>query len=110
MALLTVDIDARPEGCVAALTGELDLSTVEQLEREVDAATNGSPEVLALDLRALEFVDSSGLRLILRLHDRQVQAGNRLVVVNNRANIARLFGLTGTDKRLEIVGDIAEIA
>lgn len=63
-----------------------------------------------VDLRLVTFLDSSGLRLLLRLDERQRSAGGRLVIVQGGRRVARVFELTGAGERLEIVGDPAEIA
>lgn len=53
----------------AALVGEVDLSNVGQLERQLfDALEHVSS--LTLDLTALIYIDSQGARLLLRLADR----------------------------------------
>lgn len=93
----------------AAVTGELDLSTVselqERLERSLDA-----PAMLVVDLREVTFLDSSGLRLLLRLDERQKTAGGRLVLVQGGRRVARVFELTGAGRQLDMVADPADIA
>ena len=61
--LLTVEIDRQPERWLVHVAGELDLSNVEVLERAL-VNLNGQPVVL--DLSHLEFMDSSGLALLMR--------------------------------------------
>jgi anti-anti-sigma factor len=84
------------------LDGELDLATVPVAEQAInrvdqDAAT------LVLDLRKLRFLDSSGLRLILATHE--AQGSRRVVIVRGPAQVDRVFELTGTGERLDIVDD-----
>ena len=93
----------------AALSGEIDLSTVAELESRLEEPLNGGPDLLVLDLREVTFLDSSGLRLLLRLQERQSEAGSRLVLVQGGRRIARVFELTGAGDRLEIVKDPSEI-
>jgi anti-sigma B factor antagonist len=49
------------------LTGELDIASAPELEAEVKRICNQSPRELVLDLSRLEFIDSSGLRAVLRV-------------------------------------------
>jgi anti-anti-sigma factor len=98
-------------GLRAALSGEIDLSTVEELQRKLDVAIDGegATDVVALDLREVTFLDSSGLRLVLQLNDRLRQANRRMVVVMGPRRVAKVFELTGADETLETVADPAEI-
>jgi anti-anti-sigma factor len=99
-------------GLRAALSGEIDMSVVDQLKRELDEAINGefAAETLALDLRQVNFLDSSGLRLVLQLNERLRDDGRRLVVVMGPRRVAKVFELTGADETLETVVDPAEIS
>ena len=57
---------------VLALSGELDLVSVESVEEALQTAVAESPPRLVFDLRALEFMDSSGMAVLLRA-SRQVE-------------------------------------
>ena len=94
----------------AALTGEIDLSTVEEVQSRLEGSLGGDTTLLVLDLRKVTFLDSSGLRLVLRLDERQKDIGGRLVIVQGGRRVARVFELTGAGERLEIVADPAEVA
>lgn len=85
------------------------MSTVAELESRLEEPLSGEPMLLVLDLREVTFLDSSGLRLVLRLHERQSEAGGRLVLVQGGRRVARVLELTGAGERLEIVGDPSEI-
>jgi anti-anti-sigma factor len=53
-----------------AVEGELDLSTVAVLARGVEGRLGESPGNLTLDLSAVTFMDSPGLRLLIELSER----------------------------------------
>ena len=109
LALFGIDITS-PAGQVrVALSGEIDLSTVGDLESELRETVEAAPELLVLDLREVTFLDSSGLRLLLRLHGRQTERGDRLVIVQGARRVARVLELTGADQRLEVVADPSEV-
>lgn len=84
------------------LFGELDLGSVPALERELDALTAPGRTVV-LDLRALAFMDSTGLRTILAADERLRGADARLVLVRGPKAVDRVFRITGTAERLEFV-------
>lgn len=110
MRLFDVEVTERKDGgATLRLSGELDLSTIEQLERAVASSVDGRPELVVLDLRKLVFLDSTGLRLMLQLHSRLAGVGGRLVLVEGPRRVHRVFELTGALEELEIVRDPAEI-
>ena len=87
----------RPDGDGArrvVVAGELDLSDEESFVADVGALTDDGHETVLLDLDAVEFIDSSGVRALLRLHadhPRRV----RLVAVSDVVNrVLRIAGLT----------------
>jgi anti-anti-sigma factor len=106
MSLLTLTTSQEREAVHVALEGELDLSSAllfdEELRRIEEDRPNGT---VVLDLSALKFMDSTGLRLILSAHQRARRAGHRLRVIPGSDAIRRIFRLTGVWKRLDIVED-----
>lgn len=96
-------------GSRAALSGEIDLSTVEAAGNELRTAIDAGNGVIAIDLREVTFLDSSGVRLLLQLHRELGEAGKRLIVVQGSRRVARVFELTGVGAQLEIVSDPTEI-
>jgi len=110
MKLFSVEIAQRDGGIEAALSGEIDLSTVEELQERLETALEDDPRLIVLDLRQVSFLDSSGLRLILRLNKRQEDNDGRLVLVRGGRRVARVLEITGADRELEQVDDPSEIA
>ena len=89
-----------------SLTGELDLSGAGPLEEEIDrlVAADGIARIV-LDLRELEFMDSSGLRMVA-LASRRLSSGNRsLVLVRGRDAVQRVFAITRMDEHLTFVDE-----
>ena len=84
------------------LEGELDLSTSSRLAGELDALA-GADRRIVLDLRRLQFMDSSGLAVILRNYQRAKDGGYDLVVVRGPEPVDRVFRLTRTDELLELL-------
>ena len=68
-----------------------------------------APALLLLDLRPLDFMDSTGLRTILAADARAREAGRRLVVVQGNENIQRVFEVTRLHERVEIVDDPGDV-
>jgi anti-anti-sigma factor len=87
-----------------ALTGELDLSATPSLEEEIGrlAADDGVRRVV-LDLRELEFMDSTGLRMVALASRSLSAAGRPLVLVRGHEAIQRVFAITGMEEHLSFV-------
>jgi anti-sigma B factor antagonist len=90
-----------------ALGGELDLAGVPALERVLADAEATGPVAIVVDLTALEFLDSSGLRCLVRAHGRAREAGGRLPVVRaDGGEVAQAMSVTGLDAHLEVFADL----
>jgi anti-sigma B factor antagonist len=105
-------VERRTEGDVVRLilTGELDLAVVPQFEAEMQDAESASPRVLLIDLSALEFVDSSGLRSLVLADERAHEQGRRLAIVPGPPMVHRVFEITKLDRRLDFVEDPAAVS
>jgi stage II sporulation protein AA (anti-sigma F factor antagonist) len=94
------------EGGVQAIAvrGELDLSTAADLERPLeDALENGQGPVL-VDLTECEFIDSTGIALIVRAMQRLQGAGTgrNLVVRSYNDQVRRVLDITGLDVSIPV--------
>jgi anti-anti-sigma factor len=88
---------------VVVVKGELDLASSPELEQRLDELYNSQNGLLVLDLRELEFMDSTGLSVIVSAHQRLAEAGRKLSIVKGPQQVQRLLDLTGLSERLELV-------
>jgi anti-sigma B factor antagonist len=88
--------------------GELDLATAPVVEGELHRAEE-EHHVVAIDLRQVNFIDSSGLHMLIKARDRASRSGRRLVVLQGSAQVRRLLALTGLVDHMEVMDDPAEI-
>ena len=102
MTAATAD-DPQPASVEVGLTGELDIATVDDAERRFEAAAAGSPPLLVVDLSRLEFVDSSGVRLVLLADDRARAAGRRVAVRLGTGHALRVFQALGLMDKVDVV-------
>lgn len=84
-------------------TGELDLSTAPLLEEALAAAEATDATPIILDIDAVSFIDSTGLRALLEAHARSQQNGNRLRFTRGSDQAKRLFTLAAIDDVLPFV-------
>ena len=105
--ILTNESGSRVE---VTIHGELDLATAPRLHEEFQrvAALDGL-ELVVVDLRRLEFLDSTGLETILRLEADARANGAKVAVVRGPRAVERLFAVMQLDQRLRIVDDPAEL-
>jgi anti-sigma B factor antagonist len=94
-------ISVRRTGSAVAVVaeGELDLLTVYGLEGHV-LSEAGAGDVVTLDLSATPFMDSTGLRVLLRLRQLAERSGWRLRVAGVQPQVGRMLALAGADKLL----------
>ena len=87
-----------------ALTGELDLSGTTPLDEEIARLTEDEAvRRVVLDLRELEFMDSSGLRMVALAERRLRGSGRELALVRGRESVQRVFSITRMDEHLTFV-------
>jgi anti-anti-sigma factor len=80
---------------VVTASGDVDMATVEQLDATVAALREDGWNEVVLDLAPVGFMDSTGLRWLLRA-DRDARANDwRLSLVDGSPSVARLLDLTG---------------
>jgi anti-anti-sigma factor len=102
VALLNVDTESADGQARISLSGELDISSAARVEDELSSLQAQSPKMLVLDLRELEFMDSTGLRLIVRADEAARAGGTRFVIVRGPEAVQRVFQIVGLDTRLEM--------
>lgn len=98
-------VDTRTTGRATTLTvsGELDLVSSPVLERALAPLLDSDAQLIIVDLRGLEFMDSTGLHVLIQAHQRMHDAGRCLALVRARAQVQRLFDLTGVSDAMTIV-------
>ena len=96
-----VDVQRRNDVAIVQPRGELDCATVETLRAALDGVENAGR--LVLDLRGLSFMDSTGLRLLVALHQRAQRDGFQLTLVAPAAPVDKAIQVSGLDHALPFV-------
>jgi anti-anti-sigma factor len=92
----------RINGCARVrVAGEMDLAVIGAVDREIERVEATDATKIVLDLDQLEFMDASGLRLLLHLSERSANNGRRLRVTRAGAlQVRRVMEMTGVDELL----------
>jgi len=99
---LTIRLSEDASGCTLALAGELDLANAATLADTLEQVRSASDRPLRIDLSQLEFIDSTGIALLVETH-RRLAGSDRLSVVPSRTSaVRRVMALTGLDTELPL--------
>lgn len=94
--LLTVAREDGDDGVVLLrLTGEIDTATVHVVEEALEPALNEVSRRLEIDLSGVEFMDSSGLNVLVVARNKLNDRGADLVISEVNDQVRRLFELSG---------------
>ena len=99
----SVEVREEAGATVLVVTGELDLRTSPELEDRLTRAFDAGAELVILDLRQIEFMDSTGLRVLLSAHQRAHESGRRFALVKGADQVERVLTLTGVRDLLTVV-------
>jgi len=111
---LTIDLEQAPAAWILTVGGDLDYGECATFRMSIDRILKAVPSATIVDLSALEYLDSSGLGLLLSLSKEYSSLGGKLVLVTNETvdnilSLTRLNGIFSTATSLaeaqQIIGD-----
>jgi anti-sigma B factor antagonist len=88
------------------VSGNVDLTTIDQLRAAVGPACTGGTEVL-LDLSGVGFLDSTGVGTFVWLHRQAAVGGGRLVLAAPRRHVREVLSISGVDRAIPVLGRAA---
>jgi anti-sigma B factor antagonist len=95
---------AGPHDVVLRLRGELDLASAPEFESALSEAMNAEPCRIIVDLHSLDFMDCTGISLLIRAQQSAHALGHKLVLRRGPAQVQRLFQLTGLREHFTFAG------
>ena len=85
------------------LLGDIDHHSAKSVRDSVDdLIRRNNPLELELDLSAVDFMDSSGLGLVLGRYKKQTDMGGKMKIVNPTRRVMQILQLAGVDKIIRI--------
>lgn len=100
--------EIRP-GCRGiSIEGELDLAVADQLQRVLDTAAQEVGRIV-VELQDCEFIDSTGIAVLIRAHVELEKRGGRLAVCGASEQVLRVFQLAGLMENGLVVESVGEV-
>lgn len=88
------------------ITGDIDHHSAKRTREGIDSLiTNKKPHTVILDLSSVEFMDSSGLGLILGRYTLTTDMGAKLILYHPTRRIKKILELAGIERIMDIEGD-----
>jgi anti-anti-sigma factor len=104
-AELSVTVRREHGVVIAAVTGDMDMSTVAGLRERLFALADGG-QPLIVDLNRVTFIDSAGLGVLVGAARRAGVHGGSLQAVCSRPQTRKLLWLTGVDRRIPLTATV----
>ena len=96
----------RDDGIHVQLTGELDISSASGVESRLIEIEQKAPDRVILDLRRVNFIDSTGLSMIINADGRARKAGRRFTIVSGDGVPRRILRTVGLEEKLDVLSDL----
>jgi anti-sigma B factor antagonist len=104
-----IEVRDAEHAVVFTLSGELDLASAPELEHELQRAIEMERQLVVVDLRGLGFMDSSGIAVLVKAHQRARTVGRSFAVVKGSPQVERLFEITGVDEHFTLLDSPDEL-
>jgi anti-sigma B factor antagonist len=89
-----VEQEVNAEAWEILVEGELDLAVAEQLQDALARVGSDRSQTL-IGLEDCEFIDSTGIALVMQAHQRFAEEGRRLVLYAPRSQVLRVLSISG---------------
>ncbi len=96
------------QATIVAVRGELDIAHAPKLGLALSEIVREHPALLVIDLCSVEFVDSTGLSVLLNIRRRSVRLGIELRLACDIPATLRLLALTKLDRDFDVYDTVAE--
>ncbi|MDO5061609.1 MAG: STAS domain-containing protein [Peptostreptococcaceae bacterium] len=93
MSNITLDTKTGDKDYTINVFGEIDLNTVDHLERAIDEGLNLKKDIV-IDMNHVRFIDSTGIGLLVQTYKKLKNNGNIITVLNAKENVRKVFKIT----------------
>jgi stage II sporulation protein AA (anti-sigma F factor antagonist) len=89
---------------IVKLDGEIDHHSIKGVREELDDIIGASrPKTMILELSGIDFMDSSGLGLVLGRYRKLSETGSEMLIKNPTRETERILKMAGVDKLIKII-------
>lgn len=99
---LTVSLDAKEGIDVVSAKGEVDAYTAPTLDESLTSLISSGSKQIIVDLSGVEFIDSTGLGIIVKALKSVRDQGGWLKVVANSDRVVKVFRITGLEAEVDL--------
>jgi len=92
---MEVSITNEGQHVKATLNGRLDTAAAVTVEKDFESLKDQADKEIEIDCSGLEFISSSGLRLLLALRKVTISKGGKMFISNVNEQVRNVFTLTG---------------
>ena len=110
MDQLRVSVTSGNAYTVVALAGESDVYTYDQLRGALETEAANGAGLLIVDLSGLEFMDSTGVQVLLDTRVMMDNRGGRLALASPQNTVARVLSLVGADQLIPVYPSVDSAA
>jgi len=105
---LGLEVTERGSWAVLAVAGEVDVATVPRLREQLHSLVAQGQHHIVLDLEAVDFLDSTGLGVLVGALKRVRTNGGELALVCTQSRIRKVFEVTGLTKVFSLYDSVDE--
>lgn len=107
-----MEISTRHEGGipVLVLSGRLNQATADALHSAAMEAADEAEKALIVDMGAVDFIASVGIRALIRPSQSLAMKGGKLAIANLTPKMSEFFSLTGLDQTFSVFETVADAA
>ena len=106
--MMDIQIDNSGPFTIARISGNLIGQDVVRFTEELQELVSGEGSALAVELSALDLIDSSGLAALMNLVTRARLSNGKVVLVSPSAFVAGIFNVTRLDTWFDICDTLDE--
>jgi anti-sigma B factor antagonist len=109
MGLKVKTTQRSPGVVIVSPIGSIKHDTYLILENAVDAVLENKPDVIIFDLEFLDYINSLGIRVLLRTKKAMKETGGKMVFINLQPQIKKVFDILEALPSLKVFASIQEL-
>ena len=107
--IAAVDVERLDELALVKVGGELDLTPAATLDARIEDLLADGVNQIVIDLREAQFIDSQGVRILVKYELRSRRDGFDLGVIPAAGQVRRVFETMGIDRLIRLQSDLESL-